>query len=209
MRHPIAFIIIKLENLILGVKRRYYNYVAKHTIRSNKYSSFGSNCHFFGKTIFKIDRESKGLIIGDNFICRSGKEYGVGVKASKIQIARGAHLLIGNNTGMSNSIIACCSEIIIGDNVNIGFETTIIDTDFHSILPADRLNHMNVANAKSKKIVIHDNVFIGACCLILKGVEIGENSVIAAGSVVTSNVPPNELWGGALSRIKSECYDPL
>lgn len=44
--------------------------------------------------------------------------------------------------------------------------------------------------------MICDNVFIGAKCIILKGVTIGENSVIGAGSVVTKNVPANQIWAG-------------
>ena len=45
-------------------------------------------------------------------------------------------------------------------------------------------------------MVIEDDVFVGTSCLILKGVTIGARSVIAAGSVVTHNVPPDEIWGG-------------
>ena len=45
-------------------------------------------------------------------------------------------------------------------------------------------------------MIIKDNVFIGARCLILKGVVVGENSIIGAGSVVTKNIPDNEIWAG-------------
>lgn len=109
-------------------------------------------------------------------------------------------MIIGNDSGISNTNIACTLEIRIGNNVNIGFDTTIMDSDFHSTSPTDRLNHTDIINAKSKSIIIHDNVFIGAGCIIMKGVEIGENAVIAAGSIVTSNIPANELWGGNIAR---------
>ena len=45
-------------------------------------------------------------------------------------------------------------------------------------------------------VVIGGNVFIGARCIILKGVTIGENSIIGAGSVVTKSIPANEIWAG-------------
>ena len=49
---------------------------------------------------------------------------------------------------------------------------------------------------KCAPVVIENNVFIGAHCIILKGVSIGENSIIGAGSVVTKNVPANQIWAG-------------
>lgn len=45
-------------------------------------------------------------------------------------------------------------------------------------------------------VVIEDNVFIGARSIILKGVTIGENSIVGAGSVVTRSIPSNQIWGG-------------
>jgi len=51
--------------------------------------------------------------------------------------------------------------------------------------------------------VIDKGAFIGAGVMILKGVHIGEKSVVAAGSVVTKDIPPNELWGGATSEFHS------
>lgn len=52
---------------------------------------------------------------------------------------------------------------------------------------------------KFAPIVIHDNCFIGMRSTLLPGIEIGPNSVIAAGSVVTRSVPPGEVWGGGTS----------
>jgi len=56
----------------------------------------------------------------------------------------------------------------------------------------------------SKDIIIHDGVWVGLWSIILMWVEIGEGAVIAAGSVVTKNIPPFELWGGVpAKKIKS------
>ena len=45
-------------------------------------------------------------------------------------------------------------------------------------------------------VIIEDNVFIGARSIILKGVTIGRNSIVGAGSVVTKSIPSNQIWGG-------------
>ena len=87
--------------------------------------------------------------------------------------------------------------ITIGDNVTIGGNTVIYDTDFHSLNPEIRLNKsIDKLNAKSGKVTIKDNVFIGAHSTILKGVTIGFNSVVGACSVVTRDIPDNEIWAG-------------
>lgn len=193
-------VVLFLNRLYTRLKRSYYEKLAKAKIVSSKNARLGKNIHFYGRTVIKIDSDAQYVDIGDNFICRSGSECGVGVKTSKIQVGKNARLIIGNDSGISNTNIACTLEIRIGNNVNIGFDTTIMDSDFHSTSPTDRLNHTDIINAKSKSIIIHDNVFIGAGCIIMKGVEIGENAVIAAGSIVTSNIPANELWGGNIAR---------
>ena len=49
---------------------------------------------------------------------------------------------------------------------------------------------------QAKPIIIEDDVFIGARCLVLKGVTIGRGAMVGAGSVVTKNIPPCEIWAG-------------
>ena len=77
-----------------------------------------------------------------------------------------------------------------------GGGTSVYTTDFHSLDPIIRASKDDQKHSKSAHVVICDNVFIGAKCIILKGVTIGENSVIGAGSVVTKNVPANQIWAG-------------
>jgi len=108
-----------------------------------------------------------------------------------------AHLKIGNNVGISSTAIVCHLKIEIGDNVRIGGGTCIYDTDFHALDAATRLNSKtDRLNKTDGPIHISDNVFIGAHSTILKGVTIGENSIIGACSVVSKNIPPNEIWAG-------------
>lgn len=106
-------------------------------------------------------------------------------------------LIIGSNVGMSSTAIVCHRSIIIGDNVKIGGNVVIYDTDFHSLDANDRLSRSSDINSTKKlPVKISNNAFIGAHSTILKGVTIGENAVIGACSVVTKNIPANEIWAG-------------
>jgi len=110
-------------------------------------------------------------------------------------IKEGGELIIGKGTGISNSAFVTAKRIKIGENVFIGGDCKIYDTDFHSLDIKHRLKKPDTM-VKSKEIIIGDNVFIGGSTIILKGVNIGNNSVIGAGSVVTKNIPPFEIWAG-------------
>lgn len=138
------------------------------------------------------------VCIGDNFVMgNSILTSATGLKGKcKIDVRNNARLIIGNNVGMTLTSISCFKEIIIEDNVKIGFGTHIMDTDFHAINPMERKSPEDAIHAQKAKILIQENVFIGAHCFILKGVVIGKNSVIAAGSIVTHNIPDNVIAGG-------------
>ena len=110
---------------------------------------------------------------------------------------------IGNNVGISNSSITAHKRIVIEDGVTIGNACKIFDSDFHQIdsrhKSLDKLENIN-----NKEILIKKNVFLGTGVVVLKGVTIGENSVIGAYSVVTKSIPDNEVWGGnPAKRIKT------
>ena len=145
---------------------------------------------------------NKGAVaIGNNARINSGKYKNPigGDTRSCIIVKKQAVLTIGSNFRMSNSAIYCANGITIGDNVMIGGSCKLWDSDFHPIDPDVRLATPN-ENFKTAPIQIGNNVFIGGCSIILKGVSIGENSVVGAGSVVSSNIPPNEIWGGNPAR---------
>lgn len=107
------------------------------------------------------------------------------------------NLIIGENVGMSSAAIVCHNRIEIGNNVNIGGNVVIYDTDFHSLNPTDRLDRAkDIVNTNTKPVKIGNNAFIGAHSTILKGVTIGESSIIGACSVVTKSIPAYEIWAG-------------
>ena len=110
-----------------------------------------------------------------------------------------AELSIGNQCGLSNCAIVAQKSIRIEDKVYIGGSVKIYDTDFHALNMDARVAE-NTEGIGIKPVVIHRGAFIGAHAIILKGVEIGENSVVGAGSVVTKSIPANEIWAGNPAR---------
>lgn len=143
------------------------------------------------------------LVIGKNFKCNNkvtSNSIGL-IQPCVFNIATtGAEIKIGENVGISGSTINATKCITIGNNVLIGSGCIITDTDSHPINWQDRVNNEN-NNTKSLPIVIEDNVFIGARSIILKGVTIGKNSVIGAGSVVTKSIPANCIAGGNPAKV--------
>jgi acetyltransferase-like isoleucine patch superfamily enzyme len=117
-------------------------------------------------------------------------------------VRKNAQLIIGSNVGMSGTTIVCHKGITIGNNVKIGGNVCIYDTDFHSQDLIMRRNPQDdMEKTIQEEITIADDVFVGAHTSILKGVSVGKNSIIGACSVVTKNIPANEIWGGNPARL--------
>ena len=129
---------------------------------------------------------------GSRLSCKGFTMY----EGASVIILDGAHLTIGRGSYMNKSLIQCSSSILIGDNCAIAGDVLIQDTDFHPMLDEK-------GNEKpfSKPIVIGNKVWICAKATILKGVTIGDGSVVAAGAVVTKDVPANSLVGGNPARV--------
>jgi acetyltransferase-like isoleucine patch superfamily enzyme len=104
---------------------------------------------------------------------------------------------IGDNTRINGASIHATNKITIGKNCLIAANVTIIDSDGHGRAVSER----SLSNPESSSVIIEDNVWIGINSIILKGVKIGENSIIGAGSVVTKSIPPNSVVAGNPARI--------
>ncbi len=107
------------------------------------------------------------------------------------------YISIGNNVGISNSTINAHIGVDIADDVMVGANVKIYDTDFHALEYEARIKN---EKPRMKKVKIERGVFIGSSAIILKGTTIGENSVIGAGAVVSGNIPPNQIWAGNPAR---------
>lgn len=149
---------------------------------------------FLGSSVLNIQGKCS---IGKGFICRSTINNSIGYGYSKIVVRPNAELSIGDFSGVSNVLIHCYNHIKIGNYVNVGDGTIIYDTNFHSTNWQERVDRAtDTSKAKTSPIHIGDYVFIGARCVIGKGVTIGDKSIVAAGSVVTRDIPAGEIWGG-------------
>ena len=112
----------------------------------------------------------------------------------------GGLLEIGERTLVNFGCSLVATELVrIGAHSHIGPYTMMQDNDFHRIEPERRLER-----PPSKPIIVGDNVWIGARVIIMAGVTVGEDSVIGAGSVVTSDVPPRTLAAGVPARVVKE-----
>lgn len=108
----------------------------------------------------------------------------------------GFNIHIGENfTGNFNLTILDEADVIIGDNVFIGPNTTLC-TVIHAYDAGER----NSGIMRSAPIVIHDNVWIAANVVVLPGVTIGEGAIVGAGSVVTRDVDPASVVAGNPAR---------
>ena len=115
-----------------------------------------------------------------------------------VELKDGAKLTLRGGGGYAsrNLQIESRQEIDIGASVAIGPDVIIRDNDGHSISPETQ--------PQSKKVTIGDRVWIGARATILKGVHIGDGSVIAAGSIVTTDIPPRSLAAGTPASVIRE-----
>jgi acetyltransferase-like isoleucine patch superfamily enzyme len=140
--------------------------------------------------------------IGDRVVlCSDSRKTALGVNHAVVlrTLSPQARIIIGDDVGISGGTICAAQSVTIGAGSLLGANVTIADTDFHpSAAKERRYSRADVAVAP---VAIRENVFIGTNCLILKGVEIGANSVIGAGSVVTRSIPSNVIAAGNPCRV--------
>lgn len=150
----------------------------------------------------KLFRVGKGVrILKKNGEINIGRKVQLhhGVKLSAWGTEGYTRINIGDNTSIGDRTeIHAGQAVNIGLNCNISWDVCIMDRDYHKF---------NSPTEIIKPVNIEDNVWIGCNCLIMKGVTIGEGAVVAAGSVVTKDVPPKTVVGGNPAKvIKEDIY---
>lgn len=137
--------------------------------------------------------------LGNNCYISSGMDMNPLCARSNgfICVENGAKLRIGDNCAMSSPRVWTHQEIVIGNNVMLGGNVTIVDSDCHSLNYEYRRDIVKDQQyKKNKPVCIENDVFIGMNVIILKGVTIGARSIIGAGSVVTKSIPADCLAAG-------------
>lgn len=117
------------------------------------------------------------------------------IVSKRLDIGRGSRICVGCQGNLkvekmvntSRLHLVCQEEMNIGDNVLVAWDTTIMDSDMHSIIDV----RSNKCIPQSKRVTIEDDVWIGTRSIILKGTHISKGSIIGAGSVVSGKYNEN------------------
>jgi acetyltransferase-like isoleucine patch superfamily enzyme len=158
----------------------------------------GKECRFYGRTLFRRAPGSR-LEIGNHCEFRSAywsNPAGVSRPCMLSTAQADSRLVIGAHCGFSGAVLTAVDSVELGDRVLCGANVTIIDSDFHGL--AQRGGD---TAAETAPIRIGDDVWLGLNVIVLKGVTIGEGSVIAAASVVVDSVPAHVLAGGCPAKV--------
>ncbi len=137
----------------------------------------------------RVVKKNGEVIIGDRTALWPGVKLScIGTPAQKATLKIGARCSIGDRTE-----IHCSDSVSIGNEVIIAWDCNILDRDYHAT---------DAGPEKTAPVVIGNRVWIGCRAIILKGIRIGDNAIVAAGSVVTKDVPPNTLVAGNPARVR-------
>ena len=161
---------------------------------------FGDGFYCESTQIFRHlkSRQPRAVVIGDHVSCYGGCSFAIGVNGT---------CSIGDFTMLNGALIMAEEHVEIGSHCLISWQVGIADSDFHPLDPQQRRIDAEALAPffgtrpprppiPTLPVKIADNVWIGMNATILKGVTIGENSVVAAGAIVTKSVPPNSVVAG-------------
>ncbi len=141
--------------------------------------------------------EDRVCLVSSSFRCTASTLY---APVRFVTYLPAARIIIGAGSGLNGtSIVARSTTIRLGENVMIAPNVTIVDSDFHALWPPHN-RVMNPPQGTDAAVTIGNCVWIGMQTIILKGVTIGENSVIGAGSLVSRDIPPNVVAAGNPAR---------
>lgn len=191
-----------MQRLLYRVKRSWWNLTIMPVLRAVGVE-IAENVRIQGWPIVSLASGSRIQIGARCVLCSDSQVNALGINHPVVlrTLRPGAEIVIGEDTGMSGGSICAAGSIRIGAGCLIGANVTLADTDFHAINPANRRYNKNPDEIAVAPIVIEDNVFIGADVFVLKGVTVGKNSVIGAGSVITRNIPKNAIAAGNPAKV--------
>ena len=119
-----------------------------------------------------------------------------------VWVAPGRNLVLGDDVDLALDVLLTTSGgVNIGSRTLVGYRAQILSANH--IIPPDRGRIFGAGHEK-QPVVIGCDVWIGANCIILPGVSIGEGSVIAAGSVVSKDVPAFSIAAGIPAKVFQE-----
>lgn len=205
--------IVKRNRILSNLYICYKNHRMKRkriiTGRNNRITKMGD----LFNVRFNITGDDNYIEIGLNsilsdttvFICGNNNKLTV---RSGVECSGGAfrfegsdcEILIGENTTVSSAsfqAIESNRKIIVGNDCMFSMGIDVWTSDFHSIINCKNGKRIN----EPKDVIIGNHVWVGANALLLKGITLGNNCIIAAGSIVTKSVPENSIVAGCPAKI--------
>lgn len=147
-----------------------------------------------GKNRMKKNGRSSILRMDKNSVLQANGNFSFYYGADII-LFQGARLVLGKDSYINSDCkIRCRKNIVIGDRCAISHDFTVMDSDFHTIDGKDI----------SEPVVIGNHVWIGTRVVVLKNVTIGDGCIVAAGSVVTKDIPSGCMAAGVPARVIRE-----
>lgn len=191
---PLGLLLRGERSLRLGVWRWLKNQYAMQILASRCTVGKGVQLEGDVPQIFG----SGEIWIGDNVTIGNQQTWTVGV-----QVYDDARLVIGSNTTINyRTAISCAKAVTIGRYCRLAGEIKIFDNNSHPVDYRERRDNGGRMSARDvAPVVIEDDVWIGTQSIIMKGVRIGRGAIVAAGSVVTKDVPAHTLVGGNPARV--------
>ncbi|ARM87132.1 glycosyltransferase/acetyltransferase domain-containing protein [Rhizobium sp. CIAT894] len=170
--------------------------------------SVGRGVVFYGTPLLQRHAESE-IRLGDRVVLCSDSRYTALALNHPVKLATiraGSSITIGADSGISGATIVSAVQISIGSEVLMGANVAIFDTDFHPVRPEGRRHSDVDADIKTAPVHIGDNVFIGTNAVVLRGTEIGRDSVVAAGSIVRGKFPAGAIIAGNPAKVVGSAY---
>jgi acetyltransferase-like isoleucine patch superfamily enzyme len=186
-----------LVGIVIAIRSAYY-FLARVFVCEPFFkaycTSYGKNLH---TGVFLHWVQGRGrLIIGDDVTVDGKCNFHFGARRSVPPT-----LTIGSNTSIGHGCtFAVNKQVTIGRGCLIAGFVSMFDSPGHSTDPAERAAGVPVTDEEVRPVVVEDNVWVGYGSVIMPGVTIGKNSVVAVGSVVTSDIPPNTMALGNPAR---------
>ena len=172
---------------------------------------FGEGFYCESAQVFRFlkSKTPRAVVFGDHVSVYGGCSFSIGINGK---------CTVGDFTLLNGALIMAEERIEIGSHCLVSWNVGIADSDFHPLAPAQRIIDAHALapffkdrpprpEIRTAPVIISDNVWIGMNAVILKGVTIGENSVVAAGAVVTKSVPPNVVVAGNPAVITKQLRD--
>lgn len=209
--HPSKFIRNHLSGMLLAkLKHLAFSIVNARQLNKAKRQGLqiGQGVVIYGSPLLRRHPDSK-ISLGDRVVLCSDSRFTALALNHPVKLATtcpGASIHIGADSGISGACIVSAAHISIGSEVLLGANVAIFDTDFHPLNPIGRRHSEVRADIKTAPVRIGDNVFVGTGAIILRGTDIGRDSVVAAGSIVRGSFPAGAIIAGNPAKVVGSVY---